>query len=62
MVLIAVLGAATIRDSEAPEGWASDAVLVGAGVGVVFLGWIVGRWMRRRQRRRILGMRDSALW
>jgi hypothetical protein len=62
LILVAALGAVAIWDTEATRAWASDAVVVGIALGVVLIGWMVGRWLRKRQRRRILGMRDSALW
>ncbi|MEO8545569.1 MAG: hypothetical protein ABI434_18450 [Burkholderiaceae bacterium] len=62
MLLVAALVAAVVWDTDVSLAWASDAVVVGSGLGVVLLGWMVGHWLRKRQRRRMLGMRDSALW
>lgn len=62
ILLITALWLATMWDTEALQASASGALLVGAAIGVVLIGWLVGRWLRRRQRRRILDTRDSALW
>ena len=44
------------------NGWASAAVVVGAGLVVVLVAWIVQVRRRNRQRTRMLEMRGSALW
>jgi MFS family permease len=62
MILVAALVAAAMWDPEATRAWASDAGVIGVALGVVLVGWMGGRWLRKRQRRRMLGMRDSALW
>ena len=62
ILLIAVLWAAMMWDTDVLQDGASGAILVGAGVGVVLLGWMVGLWLRKRQRRRMLETRDFALW
>jgi thiol:disulfide interchange protein len=62
LLLIAALWLASMWDIDALQVGVSDTILVGAGVGVVLLGWMIGRWLRKRQRRRMLDTRDSALW
>ena len=52
--LAAVLGAVKL--------WAVPGVVAGAVVGVIVFAWGLGIWLRNRQRRRGLDMRDSALW
>ena len=59
IVLVAALGAAELWTSGATIGWGA---MVGAGLGVIVLAWIVKVWLRNRQRRRLTHMRDSALW
>jgi Flp pilus assembly protein TadB len=36
--------------------------LVAAGVGALLIVVLVARWHRHRERRRLVEMRDSALW
>jgi hypothetical protein len=36
--------------------------LVAAGVGALVIVVVVARWHRHRERRRLMEMRDSALW
>ena len=62
ILLITALWLATMWKTDALQASAPDVLLVGAGVGVVLLVWMVGLWLRRRQRRRILDTRDSSLW
>ena len=62
IVLAAALGAVKLWTSGATSGWVSTGVMVGAGLGVVTVAWIVGLWLRNRLRRRLMDTRDSALW
>ena len=62
IVLAAALGAVKLWTSGATSGWVSTGVMVGAGLGVIVVAWVVGVWLRNRQRRRLIDMRDSALW
>lgn len=62
IVLVAALGAMKLWTSGATSGWASTEVMVGAGLGVIVVAWMVGAWLRNRQRRRLMDARDSALW
>ena len=62
IVLAAALGAVELWTSGATSDWVSTGVMMGAGLGVVAVAWIVGLWLRNRQRRRLMDTRDSALW
>lgn len=62
IVLAAALGAVKLWTSGATSGWVSTKVMLGAGLGVIVFAWVVGVWLRNRQRRRLMDARDSALW
>ena len=62
IVLAAALGAAKLWTSGATSAWDSTGVMVGAGLGVIVVAWVVGVWLRNRQRRRLMDMQGSALW
>lgn len=64
IVLAAALGAVKIWTSGAIGNWISTGIMAGAGLGVivVVVVWVVGIWLRNRQRRRLMDTRDSALW
>ena len=62
IVLAAALGAVELWRSGAISNWVLTAVMTGAGLGVMVLAWVVGIWLRNRRRRRLMDMRDSALW
>jgi hypothetical protein len=62
VVLAAAVGAVKLWASGATGSWASTGVMVGAGLIVIVAAWIVGVWIRNRQRRRLMETRDSALW
>ena len=62
IVLAAALGAVELWRSGASTNWVLTGVMVGAGLGVIVFAWVVGIWLRNRQRRRLMDMRDSALW
>ena len=62
IVLAAALGAVKLWTSGATSGWVSTGVMVGAGLGVIVVAWVVGVWLRNRQRRRLMDMQGSALW
>jgi hypothetical protein len=62
LILLAALVAVAMWDSDATRAWTTNAGVVGIALGVVLFGWWIGLWLRKRQRRRLLGMRDSALW
>jgi hypothetical protein len=59
IVLVAALVAAELWTSGAKRGWGA---MVGAGLGIIMVAWVVKVWLRNRQRRRLMDMRDSALW
>ncbi|TBR75784.1 MAG: hypothetical protein EPN64_11005 [Burkholderiaceae bacterium] len=59
IVLLAALVAAESWTSSANVGWGAT---VGAGLGIILVVWMVRAWLRHRQRRRLMDMRDSALW
>ena len=61
-VLAAALGAVALWTSGAMSNWVLTGVMAGAGLGVIVFTWVVGIWLRNRQRRRLMDMRDSALW
>lgn len=62
IVLAAALRAAKLWTSGATSAWVSTGVMVGAGLGVIVVAWVVGVWLRNRQRRRLMDMQGSALW
>ena len=62
IVLAATLWAVKLWTSDATGAWVSTGVMVGAGLGVIVVAWVVGVWLRNRQRRRLMDMQGSALW
>ena len=62
IVLVAALGAVKLWTSGLTIGWASAGAIVGAGLGAMVVAWVVAVRLRNRQRRRLMDMRDSALW
>jgi len=62
IVLAATLGAVKLWTSDATSAWVSTGVMAGAGLGVLVVVWVLGVWLRNRQRRRLMDMQDSALW
>ena len=62
IVLAAALGAVALWTSGAISNWVLAGVMTGAGLGVIVFAWGVGIWLRNRQRRRLMDMRDPALW
>ena len=62
IVLAATLGAVKLWTSDATSAWVSTGVMVGAGLGVIVVAWVVGVRLRNRQRRRLMDMQGSALW
>ena len=64
-VLTAALGALVLWLFGASTEWISSGVmvgLVGLGLGLIAVAWIVRERVRNRQYRRLREMRDSALW
>ena len=59
IVLLAALVVADLWTSGAKRGWG---VTLGAGLGIILVVWVARVWLRNRQRRRLMDMRDSALW
>ncbi len=59
IVLVAALMAAELWTSGAHVGWGTTLV---AGLGIIVVVWVARAWFRNRQRRRLMDMRDSALW
>lgn len=62
IALAAVLWAAMAWMPGMAVDWSFAAMVGGAGVGIVLLGWLVSLLLRKRQRRRLTDSRDSALW
>ena len=62
IVLVATLGVIKLRTSDAISAWVSTGVMVGAGLGVIVVAWVVAVWLRNRQRRRLTDLQGSALW
>jgi len=60
--LAAVLWAAMVWMPDMAVEWSFAAMIGGAGLGGVLLGWVVSVLLRKRQRRRLTDSRDSALW
>ena len=61
-VLTAALGALVLWLLGASGEWISSGVMVGLGLGLIAVAWIVRERVRNRQYRRLREMRDSALW
>lgn len=61
-VLAFVLGAAALWASDLTEDWVLTGTWVGAGLALIAVAWTLHAWWRNRQRRRLMRMRDSALW
>lgn len=61
-VLTAALGALVLWLLGATTEWISSGVMVGLGLGLIAVAWIVRERVRNRQYRRLREMRDSALW
>ena len=61
-ILTAALGAMVLWLSGASIEWISSGVMVGMGLGLIAVAWIVRERVRNRQYRRLREMRDSALW
>lgn len=62
VALAAIFGALKLWPFNTLSGWASTAVIVAAGFGLIVVVFVLGVWLRNRQRRRLTDMRDSALW
>lgn len=62
IVLAAAVGAVELWTSGEISNWVLTGVMAGAGLGVIVFTWLVRIWLRNRQRRRLMDMRDSALW
>jgi hypothetical protein len=62
LALTALLGAAILWMSKTSHTWESTTVLIGIGLGLIVVVWMLGAWLRERKRRRLTDMRDSALW
>ena len=62
ILMTTALVEAKLWTSGATNGWFSAGVTVGAGLAFIAVALVVGVWLRNRQRRRLLEMRDSALW
>ena len=62
IVLAATLGAVKLWASDATSAWDSTGVMVGAGLGVIVVAWVMGVRLRNQQRRRLMDMQGSALW
>lgn len=62
IIVLAALGSVGLRMSGTIGNEVSTGAKVGAGVGAIVLVFVVGAWLRNRWRRRLMDMRDSALW
>lgn len=62
ILLIAGLGAMILRMSGAIRDWVLSGFMIVAAIGFILLAWGAAIWLRHRQRRRLMDMRDSALW
>ncbi len=62
VVAAVALGTAGLWMSGAIGDEVSTQTKIGAGVGATLLILVVGVWLRNRWRRRLMDMRDSALW
>ena len=62
IVLAAVILAVELWTSGATRGWFSTGVLLGAGLTVIVVAWVVVVMLRNRQHSRSMDTRDSALW
>jgi len=58
IIVLAALGGVGLWMS----GTIGNEVSTGAKVGAIVLFFVVGAWLRNRWRRRLMDMRDSALW
>jgi hypothetical protein len=61
-VLAAALGAVKLWASGAISNWVLPAVMAGAVLGIIVFASVFGIYLRNRERRRSMDMRDSALW
>lgn len=62
VVLVVALTLAKLWTSGETNFGMFAAVTIGVGLGVILVAWVVGVWMRKRQRRLLMETRDSALW
>ena len=62
VVLAAALGCAGLWMSSATVNEISTGTKISAGVGAIVLVFVVGIKLRNRWRRRLMDLRDSALW
>lgn len=59
---LAAVGAVSLWTSKGTSDLVFTGAMVGTALGLSVLAWIVGAWLRDRQRRRLMEMQDSALW
>lgn len=62
VVFAALLGAASLWASGTIIEGAPAGTMVGAGLGIILVAWLVRVWVRNRRQKRVLSMRGSALW
>ena len=62
IILAAAVAMPSLWISGAIEPGISTTLIVGAGITIAVMAWAGRLWYQRRQRRQVLGMRDSALW
>jgi len=62
LVLAAALAVAKLWTPGAMGDWTSTGFMAGTALGVVAIAWVIGIWLRNRQRRRLMDTRGSALW
>ena len=62
VVFAAALSAVNLWASEALSNGVLTGVMSGAVLAAIVFAWVLGIWLRNRQRRRLMDMQDSALW
>ena len=61
-VVATMLGAVALWASDMTNDWVFTGALVGAGLTLIAVFWTIGTLLRNRRHRRLMEMRDSALW